>query len=136
MDLIDFKILNIAIERMLNKEMAEQGITYAQATVIGYLKQHPNDDIFQKDIEYSLGLTHSTVSILLNRMKEKGMVEFHSQKSDRRYKKVILTPKALEMSEQIHVKIQKITDMLFAGISDEEQENMTDVMKRMIKNIK
>ena len=36
MDLIDFKIVNTAIERLLNKELAEFENTYTQATVIGY----------------------------------------------------------------------------------------------------
>lgn len=136
MDLIDFKILNTAIERLLNKELTEFGITYTQATVIGYLKQNLDNEIFQKDIEYNLGLTHSTVSILLSRMEEKQMVVMKSLATDRRYKSVALTPQALEISEQIHRKIQQITEMLFDGVSAEEQSKMNATMKKIIQNIK
>ena len=136
MDLIDFKILNTAIERLLNKEMAGFGITYAQATVIGYLKQNMDKEIFQKDIEYNLGLTHTTVSLLLKRMEEKSMVAIENLASDRRYKIVMLTPQALKISEQLHSKIQQITEMLFDGISEEEQKEMNTMMKKIIQNIK
>ena len=71
MELIHIKVLNTAIERILNKELAEYDITYTQATVIGYLKHHPEQDICQKDIEINLGLTHPTVSSILSRMEEK-----------------------------------------------------------------
>lgn len=135
MDLINIKILNTAIERLLNRELAEYGITYTQATVIGYLNQNFSKDIFQKDIEYNLGLTHSTVSLLLGRMEEKKMVLVQTSATDRRYKKVILTDKALDISEQIHIKICQITDMLFKGISVEEQEQINLTMKKMITNI-
>lgn len=136
MDLIDFKILNTAIERLLNKELAEFGITYTQATVIGYLKQNLKNKVFQKDIEYNLGLTHSTVSILLSRMEEKKMVTIENLPTDRRYKSVTLTSQAFEMSDQIHIKIQQITNMLFEGISENEQNTMNILMKRIIQNIK
>lgn len=136
MDLIDFKILNTAIERLLNRELSEFGITYTQATVIGYLKHNLDNEIFQKDIEYNLGLTHSTVSILLSRMEEKGLVVIECLASDRRYKSVALTPQALEISGQIYTKIQKITEMLFNGISSDDQNKMNETMKKIIKNIK
>lgn len=135
MELIDFKILNTAIERILNRELAEYGITYTQATVIGYLKKNLGEEVFQKDIEYHLGLTHSTVSILLGRMEDKKMVVIKSLPADRRYKSVKLTPKALEISEQIGDKIRSITETLFDGISVEEQERLDATLKKIIKNI-
>lgn len=135
MDLIDFKILNTAIERLLNQALSEYGITYTQATVIGYLKQNMSHEVFQKDIEYHLGLTHSTVSILLNRMEEKNMVSIQSLSTDRRYKRVILTERSMEISDTIHMKIQQITEMLFAGISDTQQQELSEMMKQIIHNI-
>ena len=43
MDIIEFKILNTAIERVLNQELAELDITYMQAYVIGYLNMNRTD---------------------------------------------------------------------------------------------
>ena len=135
MHLIDFKILNTAIERLLNKELAEFGITYTQATVIGYLKRNTDKEICQKDIEYNLGLTTPTVSSILSRMKEKQMIVTRSSKSDRRYKSVSLTEKALEIAEDISVRIDKITEILFEGIPIEEQKALSETMRKIIKNI-
>ena len=135
MDRIDFKILTTAIERLLNQELSEYGITYTQATVIGYLKQNINQEVFQKDIEYHLGLTHSTVSILLNRMEEKNMVSIQSCSTDRRYKRVVLTEHSMEISDTIHRKIQQITETLFVGISDTRQQELSETMKQIIQNI-
>ena len=136
MELLDFKILNTAIERLLNQKLAEFGITYTQATVIGYLKRNQGKEIFQKDIEYHLGLNHSTVSILLRRMEDKQMVKIQCLDSDRRYKKVSITAQALEISEQISVIIQEITTLLLQGISSERQQQISQTMKQMIQNIK
>lgn len=64
------------------------------------------------------------------------MVVMESLATDRRYKSVALTPQALEISEQIHRKIQQITEMLFDGVSAEEQSKMNATMKKIIQNIK
>ena len=135
MSLIDFKILNTAIERVLNKELAEFGITYTQATVIGYLKQNVGKEVCQKDIEYNLGLTHPTVSSILNRKEEKGMITTEQQNNDHRFKNVGLTKKAFEMSDKIHLKIEEITEKVFNGVSEERQNELEDIMKILIKNI-
>ena len=135
MELIHIKVLNTAIERILNKELAEYDITYTQATVIGYLKHHPEQDICQKDIEINLGLTHTTVSSILSRMEEKNMIETRNMASDRRYKYIDLTEKAMNISDEIHTVIQRITAELFAGVSKEEQQVFSNVLKTLISQV-
>ena len=135
MELIHIKVLNTAIERILNKELAEYDITYTQATVIGYLKHHPEQDICQKDIEINLGLTHPTVSSILSRMEEKNMIETRNMASDRRYKYIDLTEKAMNISDEMHTVIQRITAELFAGVSKEEQQVFSNVLKTLISQV-
>lgn len=135
MKLLQFKILNTAIERILNNEMADIGLTYTQATVIGYLKQNVDKEICQKDIEYSLGLTHPTVSSILSRMEEGGMIVTETLSSDRRYKKIVPTEEAISLSECIHDKIEKIKEQLFEGISSEQEDSLDDIIKVMIQNV-
>lgn len=135
MELIQFKILNTAIERVLNNEMAALGLTYTQATVIGFLKKNMDKDICQKDIEFNLGLTHPTVSSILSRMEESRMINTEPMPFDHRYKKIKLTDKAIGCSEGVHEKIEKIQQQLFEGISPEQEEIVNVAVKKMIQNI-
>ena len=135
MELLQFKILNTAIERILNSEMSDIGLTYTQATVIGFLKQNANKEICQKDIEYSLGLTHPTVSSILSRMEEVGLIVTEALPSDRRYKKIIPTEEAISLSECIHDKINKIKIRVFENITCEQEEILSSLVKTMIGNI-
>lgn len=136
MDIMEFKILNTAIERILNQEMAELDITYTQATVIGYLNMNKNSDICQKDIEHGLGLTHPTVSSILNRLEEKKLIVTQPLESDRRYKKIVLTDKSSSMTLAINEKITKITAKLFNGLSQMEIEQLSSTINYLISNIK
>lgn len=136
MDIMEFKILNTAIERVLNQEMAELDITYTQATVIGYLNMNKNSEICQKDIEHALGLTHPTVSSILNRLEEKSLILTEPLESDRRYKKIILTDKSSSMTSAIKGKIEKIEEKFFSGLSKKEIENLSNVINKLLINIK
>jgi DNA-binding MarR family transcriptional regulator len=135
MDLMEVKILNTAIERILNKEMAELGITYTQATVIGFLRKNTEREICQKDVETSLGLTHPTVSSILSRLEEKDFIQTTPFSNDRRYKKIFLTDKSVSMADAIQRKIDRISENAFRGISSEKQEDFSQIIQKMVRNI-
>jgi DNA-binding MarR family transcriptional regulator len=135
MDLMEIKILNTAIERTLNKEMAELGITYTQATVIGFLRKSSDKEICQKDVETNLGLTHPTVSSILSRLEEKGLIMTTPFSNDRRYKKIFLTDKSMDMAEAIQRKIEKISEDAFYGINEDRIEELSTLIKQIVRNI-
>ena len=56
--------------------------------------------------------------------------------SDRRYKKLVLTDKSSAMTTAIEEKIGKITERIFAGLSMDEIESLSGVIKKLTKNIK
>lgn len=135
MQLIDIKILNTAIERLLNQSLSEYGLTYAQATVIGYLKSNSHNIICQKDIETHLGLSTPTVNSILKRMMEKDMVEITVQTDDKRFKAISLTEKSDELSALTKEKISVIQQKLSENISEGDIELFDSVVRKMIDNL-
>ena len=83
-----------------------------------------------------MGLTHPTVSSILNRLEEKKLIMTEPLESDRRYKKIVLTDKSSAMTTAIEEKIGKITERIFAGLSMDEIESLSGVIKKLTKNIK
>lgn len=136
MDIINFKILNTAIERLLNQKMNELGITYTQATVIGYLNLKKDTLVFQKDIEINLGLTHPTVSSILKRLEEKVLIKTEVYEGDKRLKKITLTKNSYEILGQIQSKIAEMGKLLFSGISSDEIKSLDINIRKIIENIK
>lgn len=134
MELLRIKMLNTAIERIMNREMSELGLTYTQTTVIGYLIENQEKDVCQKDIEYNLGLTHPTVSSVLNRMETSGLIVTEILPSDHRYKKILLTEKAISLSEQIDSRYNAVKEKLFQNISPAQRELMNVTVQMILKN--
>lgn len=134
MELLTIKMLNTAIERIMNREMSDLGLTYTQTTIIAYLIENSESDVCQKDIEYNLGLTHPTVSSILSRMESNGWITTNIMPSDHRYKKIMLTDKARNLSGEINPKYQKVKEKLFEGVSPAQRELMNVTIKMILKN--
>lgn len=65
--------------------------------VIGFIAEHGDRDIFQRDLETRFSIRRSTASKILQLMERKGLIERQSVDYDARLKKLVLTPKALEL---------------------------------------
>lgn len=134
MELLNIKMLNTAVERIMNQEMSALGITYTQATIIGFLIENQGKEVCQRDIEASLGLTHPTVSGILSRMESNEMILTAPMPADRRYKKIILTDKATGLSEQINEIYKQAKARLFEGVTAEQREQMNAAVRTILKN--
>jgi len=132
MDLMPIKILNTAFERILNQEMAELGITYTQATVIGFLNKNSDAEICQRNIEENLGLTHPTVSSILARLEEKKIIYTQPLEADKRFKRVFLAEKNSEMYEQIEEKISFVTERVITICEKEQAESENEMKTALI----
>jgi DNA-binding MarR family transcriptional regulator len=55
--------------------------------------------------------------------------------SDKRYKKVCLTEKAISQSELIGEKYRKVKAKLYDGVLPEQRELLNETIKKLLKNI-
>lgn len=134
-ELIDIKILNTAIERLLNQALTEYNITYTQSTVISFLLRNSDKIVCQKDIETSLGLTTPTVNSILKRMEKKELVEVTIQSDDKRFKSIKATKKAEEISGGLKEKISVIQQKLSTGIPKGDTDFFSIIIHKMIDNL-
>ena len=99
---IEIRILANLICRCLNElgfNEEHNGLTGPQGLVLGYLYDHQDKDIFQKDIEATFNIRRSTATGLLQCLEGNGFVKRVSVDYDARLKKIVLTTKAHEIKE-------------------------------------
>ncbi len=116
----------------IKKEMMDA--TGKNGWIIGYIADHPDREIFQKDIENEFSLRRSTVSSMIQLMEKKGLVERVGVGYDARLKKLVLTPKAQEIHSRMMATIQNCEDTLRSGIDDDELQVFFSVLERIRKN--
>ena len=109
--------------------------TGKNAWIIGYIAEHGDMDVFQRDIEEDFSIRRSTVSNMISLMEQKGYVKREPVSYDARLKKLVLTPKALDIHRRVHENIIASEQNMRKDISDEELEIFFDVLEKIQKNI-
>ncbi|BAL00094.1 putative MarR family transcriptional regulator [Oscillibacter valericigenes Sjm18-20] len=103
--------------------------------IIGYLADHPEQDIYQKDIEDHFTIARSTASKVLSLMEQKGLIQRLAVAQDARLKKIVLTDKAWEIREIMAEDGEKLESTIAEGFCQEEIETLLSYLKRIRVNI-
>ncbi|AKA68254.1 MarR family winged helix-turn-helix transcriptional regulator [Clostridium scatologenes] len=129
-------IFSNRINRKINKEVAEYGITGIQSMILSFVYHRSQErDVFQKDIEEVFDIRRSSVTSVLQLMEKNGYIERISVSEDARLKKIILTKKGLEIQRKVHESIIKIEKYLKDELSDDEMYILIHLLDRLSKKI-
>lgn len=102
--------------------------------ILGYLFNNTGRDIFQKDLEEAFSMRRSTVSKAIKQMEQKELIRRESVDYDARLKKLVLTPKALELNEIVQKDLERIGNKLTEKLSDEQIEQFSGILKLIKEN--
>lgn len=112
------------------------GVSGVQGRIIGYVRcESKNRDVFQKDIEEHFELRGSSVTSTLQNLEKMGFIVRESIPTDQRLKRIVLTKKALDIHNQITKNIEQVEKEAFSSINKEEEQLLSDLLKRILNNI-
>ena len=131
-----FHYLIMAEHSMFQKELLaklkDSGLTIGQPKVLDYLKDH--DGTSQKDIARGCHIEPGTLTTLLNRMEEAGLVERRMMNGIRRSLYVFLTDKGKEQLELVTAAFAEMEAEAFRGLSETERKTFMDLFLRIYAN--
>lgn len=110
-------------------------VTGNNGWIIGYLANHSDEDIYQKDIEERFTITRSTASKVLTLMEQKGLIQRQAVAQDSRLKKIVLTEKAWKIRKVMLKNAEELEQVLLKGFEEPEIEALLSYLKRMKDNI-
>ncbi len=137
---ICFEIRTVAnlIKRNVDKYAGKNygsNLTEIQSWIIGYLYNNRGQDVFQRDIKSEFLIRRPTVTSILQTMEKKGLITRESMAFDARLKKLLLTPKAMEIISVIEEEVERFETELCSGVSEEELRTFFSVMDKLKKNL-
>lgn len=123
-------------KQMEVKRMENEGdITGMQRWAMGYLKEHLNENIYQKDIEREFKVSRATASNMLQVMERKGLIKRETVSHDARLKKISLTPKAKNMAQKAEEDVQEMEKQILAGFDEEQIAQLKSYLSQILENI-
>ena len=130
--------LNVQIGHLLESGYSSadsREVTGTNARIIQFLAEHPNDVLYQKDIEKAFGITRSTASRVLSLMEEKNQIQRRGVHHDARLKQVTLTDHSLAISQAMREAFEETDERLVRGFTEAEKEQLMQFLKRMQNNL-
>lgn len=103
--------------------------------VLGYIFHHNDEKITQKQLSEDFNVKHSTMAGILNRLKEKELIEIVVDEENRKYKNITLTKKAYDIQEQMDAHRNQTEAILMEGFSTEEEKAFRTYLDRIYYNL-
>lgn len=124
------------MKREIDHANQKLGVSGVQGRIIGYVRcESKNRDVFQKDIEEHFELRGSSGTSTLQNLEKMGFIVRESIPTDQRLKRIVLTKKALDIHNQITKNIEQVEKEAFSSINKEEEQLLSDLLKRILNNI-
>lgn len=111
-------------QRAVMAELSQAGLTAGQPKVLDYLGQH-NGSI-QKRIAAGCQIDPATLTGLLGRMEEKGLIERRSQGGDRRSLYVYLTEEGWEKQKLVRAAMDRLEEELLTSLGPVQGEALVE----------
>tara|TARA_B110000503_G_C6898691_1_gene309795 strand:+ start:141 stop:596 length:456 start_codon:yes stop_codon:yes gene_type:complete len=134
-DTLGFIIHDVARMMRWNFERRahEYNLTRSQWSVLVLLSRENGAQ--QKRLADIIGVTAITMTGLVDRLERDGWVERRQDLQDRRAKQVFLTNKVEPLIEKIKLVGKEVRNSALKGISASEEQQLTDLLRRMRANL-
>jgi len=113
--------------------MDQIGLHRAQATVLCRL--FVQDGLTQTEIAEQLGVQGATVTTMLQRMEEAGLVARRRDPDDNRLVRVYLTDAGRRLERDINSQFTKVEEATFAGLSPQDRASLRRMLQQMLRNM-
>ena len=132
-----FHYLSMANHMMVQKKLMDQlkdtGLTLGQPKVLDYLKDH--DGASQKEIAAGCLIEAGSLTSILNRMEEKGLIERKMLNGNRRTFHIFMTESGKKNQKLVEETFEKIEETALNNISEEEQKVFMEIFHRIYRNL-
>ena len=115
------------------EQLKDTGLTLGQPKVLDYLKDH--DGASQKEIAAGCLIEAGSLTSILNRMEEKGLIERKMLNGNRRTFHIFMTESGKKNQKLVEEAFEKIEETALNGISKEEQKMFTEIFCRIYRNL-
>lgn len=130
------KQVHILQEQRLNKKFNRFDLTGAQVfTIISLFKaREKGERLTQKDLERILDISNPTLTGILNRLENKGLIIRMPCKHDARRKYIEVTDKAIDLDKEIRRAFEEAEKELLCSLNDEEVMRLYEYLEKILRS--
>jgi DNA-binding MarR family transcriptional regulator len=120
--------------RRREKLLSDLKLYRGQAPVLLLLSER--NALTQKEIAEELKIKPSTVTLILRRMKKRGLISSVRDERDKRYTKIYLTEEGKKFICKLKRVFKQLEEECFKDFSEEEEKLLMDFFRRIRDNLR
>jgi DNA-binding MarR family transcriptional regulator len=123
------------INNLVNRAMARSngGFPRTQGTILRILSKHGG--MSQKDLAACLQVSNPSISQIITKMEESGLVKRNMGDLDSRYSLVEATQKGKEVAMDLWKTSENSLNVVFAALSDAEKQQLSELLSKIILSL-
>ena len=131
-----FSVMHRAMKKQIDEYMKSEGLTGVQLFVLGELIQLERSgvQINQRHLEERSRVTHPTMTDILKRLEKKGYIFCSRSETDRRYKCISSTEKAMGLRQKLEEADELAFARLCEGLSEEQIAQLGSITQVLTAN--
>jgi MarR family transcriptional regulator, transcriptional regulator for hemolysin len=121
---------------LFDQAVKKLDITRAQWWALANLSRHESEGMIQSDLARELDVGKVTVGGLIDRLELSGHVERRADPSDRRLRRVFITPRGYDVIEQMQSIGRDLNGVIMKGVHFDQIHVAEDVLHQMKENLR
>lgn len=122
------------LKNRLEKDLKEYNVSPTESIIIRRLCE--KDNLTQKELAKDTYFQQSSLTLIIDKLEKKGMVERRAKKNDRRAYLVCITNKGKELEQILKDTSRKVEEEALKGVDKETKEQLIEILKNIHSNLK
>ncbi|WP_419768716.1 MarR family winged helix-turn-helix transcriptional regulator [Arcobacter sp.] len=122
------------LKNRLEKDLQEYCVSPAESIIIRRLCE--KDNLTQRELAKDTYFKQSSLTLLIDKLEKKGMVERRAKKNDRRAYLICITNEGKKLEQILKDASKKVEEEALKGVDKGTEEQLIQILKNIHSNLK
>ncbi|WP_434752709.1 MarR family winged helix-turn-helix transcriptional regulator [Paenibacillus amylolyticus] len=130
-----FQTIGIKIKRKADDQVNELGLNAQQGRIIGYIYEHQDEGLIQKNLADVFNRRDATITSMLKGLEKNGYIVRKIPANNERQKNLYVLPKGEQMIQDISRMFATVENEIVKSLTDEEQATLMRLLTKVNQNL-
>lgn len=130
-----FQIISIKLKREADKRIGELGLNSQQGRVIGYIYDHQDEGIIQKDLADVFHKRGATITSMLKGLEKNEYIERRIPSDNERQKNLYVLPKGEKLINDFNEVFSDLENKITSCLTEEEFKTLEKLLSKINQSI-
>ncbi|MFF2015436.1 MULTISPECIES: MarR family winged helix-turn-helix transcriptional regulator [Paenibacillus] len=129
------QLISLKIKKRADESIKELGLNSQQGKMIGYIYEHQDKGLIQKDLSDRFHVRGASITSMLQGLEKKGYIERKIPAHNERQKNIYVLPKGVALIEAFEQSFQQVEAEIIQSLSEDERQTFKALLKKVNENL-